>query len=285
MTTTGDSATRSPAPSRTPDASRVKKLSRAVLPPLGLGLALVGFWYYVSYIVLEERRRFLLRPIHQVIKVGFLDADNLTEELQALWSSTRIALIGLSIAISIGFTLAITMSQTKIFEKAIFPYMVTLQAIPILAVVPLISFWFGTGPTSRIVVCVMISLFPIIVNTLFGLHSAEQGAHDLFTLHHASRMTRLRKLMFPAALPAIFAGLRISAGLSVIGAIVGDFFFGKGDAGIGQLLRRHASRLNGEELLACVILSSLLGVVVFGFFGWIQKRATGRWHDAISAEA
>ena len=158
MTTTDDRATRSPAPSRTPDASRVEKLSRAVLPPLGLGLALVGFWYYVSYIVLEERRRFLLRPIHQVIKVGFLDADNLTEELQALWSSTRIALIGLSIAISIGFTLAITMSQTKIIEKAIFPYMVTLQAIPILAVVPLISFWFGTGPTSRIVVCVMISL-------------------------------------------------------------------------------------------------------------------------------
>lgn len=284
MTTTDNQATEAPDPASAPGASRAAKASRAVLPPLGLGLALVGLWYYVSYIVLEDKRRFLLRPIHQVIKVGFMDADNRTEELQALWSSTRIALIGLSIAISIGFTLAIIMSQAKVVEKAIFPYMVTLQAIPILAVVPLISFWFGTGATSRIVVCVMISLFPIIVNTLFGLQSAEQGAHDLFTLHHASRMTRLRKLMFPAALPAIFAGLRISAGLSVIGAIVGDFFFGKGDAGIGQLLRRHASRLNGEELLASVILSSLLGVVVFGFFGWIQKRATGRWHDTISAE-
>jgi len=285
MTTNDDQTTKAPDPTGAPEASRAVRVTKAVLPPLGLGLALVGFWYYVSYVVLEESRRFLLRPIHQVIEVGFLDADNRTEELQALWSSTRIALIGLSIAISIGFTLAIIMSQARVVEKAIFPYMVTLQAIPILAVVPLISFWFGTGATSRIVVCVMISLFPIIVNTLFGLQSAEQGAHDLFTLHHASRMTRLRKLMFPAALPAIFAGLRISAGLSVIGAIVGDFFFGKGDAGIGQLLRRHASRLNGEELLASVILSSLLGVVVFGFFGWIQKRATGRWHDAITAEA
>ena len=86
------------------------------------------------------------------------------------------------------------------------------------------------------IVCVIISLFPIIVNTLFGLQSADPAMHDLFTLQHASRSTRLRKLMFPAALPAIFAGLRISAGLSVIGAIVGDFFFGRGNAGLGQLL-------------------------------------------------
>ncbi len=76
--------------------------------------------------------------------------------------------------------------------------MVTLQAIPILAIVPLIGFWFGTGhDRSRIIVCVIISLFPIIVNTLFGLQSAERGMHDLFTLHHAGRVTRLRKLHVP----------------------------------------------------------------------------------------
>ena len=109
------------------------------------------------------------------------------------------------------------MSQTKIMERALYPYLVMLQAIPILAIVPLISFWWGTGQQSRIIVCVIISLFPIIVNTLFGLQSAERGMHDLFTLHHANRFTRLRKLMYPAAMPAIFAGLRISAGLCVIG--------------------------------------------------------------------
>ena len=174
------------------------------------------------------------------------------------------------------------MSQAKIVERAIFPFAVTLQAIPILAIVPLISFWFGTGQTSRVVVCVIISLFPIIMNTLFGLQSADRGLHDLFTLHHAGRMTRMRKLMFPSALPAVFAGLRISAGLSVIGAIVGDFFFGKGDIGIGQLLRRHANQLNGEELMACVILSSGLGVTVFLLFGLIRDRAVGRCHEATS---
>ena len=263
--------------------SRIRKYTSSFLPPLILGSGVIGLWYYISFGLLEEKRRFLLRPIHSVIDVGFLDGDNRTESLKALWSSTEVALIGLSIAISLGFILAILMSQAKFLERAIFPYMVTLQAIPILAIVPLISFWFGTGQRSRVVVCVIIGLFPIIVNTLFGLQSAERGMHDLFSLHHANRFTRLRKLMFPAALPAIFAGLRISAGLSVIGAVVGDFFFGKGEAGIGQMLKKHANRLNGEELLACVILSSALGVLVFWIFGVLQDKAVGRWHEANSA--
>ncbi|MEC7383684.1 MAG: ABC transporter permease, partial [Actinomycetota bacterium] len=216
-------------------------LARQFLPPVFLGALIVGAWYYVSYGLLTQERRFLLRPPHEILQVGFLDWDHFSEILQALWSSTRVALIGLAISIAIGFFLATIMSQTKIVERAIFPYMVMLQAIPILAIVPLIGFWWGYGTTSRIAVCVIISLFPIIVNTLFGLQSAERGLHDLFTLHHASRLTRLRKLMFPAARPAIFAGLRISAGLSVIGAIVGDYFFGQGAVGIGQLLKRYSS--------------------------------------------
>jgi NitT/TauT family transport system permease protein len=260
--------------------SRVRSTAAQLLPPLVLGILILGFWYFVSYVMLDESRRFLLEPPHEVLRVGFFDWDNFSELLDGLWSSTRVAIIGLTISIALGFTLAIIMSQSKVFERAIFPYMVTLQAIPILAIVPLIAFWFGTAQTSRIIVCVIISLFPIIVNTLFGLQSAERGMHDLFTLHGAGRVTRLRKLMFPAAMPAIFAGLRIAAGLSVIGAIVGDFFFGRGDVGIGQLLRKYANQLDGEQLLAAVIMSSALGVTVFLLFGWIQNKAIGRWYDA-----
>ena len=265
--------------------SRGRNAAETILPPLVMGGFFLAAWYLVSYVVLDERRRFLLRPPHEVLQVGFLDWENFSEILDGLWSSARVATTGLSISIMIGFSLAIVMSQAKVVERAIFPFMVTLQAIPILAIVPLISFWWGTGERSRVVVCVIISLFPIIVNTLFGLQSAERGMHDLFTLHRASRLTRLRKLMFPAALPAIFAGLRISAGLSVIGAIVGDFFFGKGDAGIGQMLRKYASQLQGEQLLAAVMMSSALGVTVFLLFGWIQKSAIGRWHDTSTSVA
>ncbi len=259
---------------------RLMALVRLALPPIVLGAVFIGFWYMISYLVLDQGRRFLLRPPHEVLQVGFLDWDNFKEILLALWRSTEVALTGLGIAICIGFFLATIMSQAKMAERAVFPFAVILQAIPILAIVPLIGFWWGYGQISRVVVCIIISLFPIIMNTLFGLQSAEQGMHDLLTLHHANRFTRLRKLMFPAASPAIFAGLRISAGLSVIGAIVGDFFFAKGDAGIGQSLRRYASQLDGELLLASVIMSSALGIVVFWTFGWLQKLVIGKWHDA-----
>ena len=129
------------------------------------------------------------------------------------------------------------------------------------------------------IICVIISLFPIVVNTLFGLQSADRDMHDLFTMQQASRLTRLRKLMFPAALPAIFGGLRISAGLSVVGAVVGDFFFGRGEPGIGQRILRYSSELKGEQLLAAVIMTSALGVAVFLLFGRLQTMIIGKWHD------
>ena len=267
------------APTGARSRARGGILSGNVIPPVILGAFVVAGWYGITYGLLDARHRFLLKPPHEVIAQGFLDWSTFSEMLSGLWSSTQVAMIGLAISIGIGFLFATVMSQAKMIERAVFPFMVTLQAIPILAIVPLISFWWGTGQRSRIIVCVIISLFPIIVNTLFGLQSAERGMHDLFTLHHANRLTRLRKLMFPAALPAIFAGLRISAGLSVIGAIVGDFFFGRGDVGIGQLLRRYANQLMGEELLAAVILSSALGVTVFMTFGWLQTIAIGKWHE------
>ncbi len=247
------------------------------LPPLALGAIFVGFWYLTSMVLLEKGKRFLLKPPHKVVQKGFLNSANFTEMMHGLGNSAKVAVIGLFIATVVGLALATLMSQAKFVERAVFPYAVMLQSVPILAITPLIAVVFGYGTSSRIFVCVLIAIFPIIVNTLFGLLSAEQGMHDLFTLHNASRFTRLRKLMFPAALPAIFTGLRISAGLSVIGSIVGDFIFGQGPIGIGQLIKRYAAKLLGEQLAAGVIVSCLFGVIVFSTFGWIGNKAIGKW--------
>ncbi len=247
------------------------------VPPLLLGVVFVGFWYLSSYVLLEKGKRFLLKPPHKVIDKGFLDGAQFSEMMQGLGRSAKVAVIGLLIATLLGVALATIMSQSKFFERAIFPYAVMLQSVPILAITPLISLVLGFGTNSRIFVCVLIAIFPIVVNTLFGLLSADEGMHDLFTLHKASRTTRLTKLMFPAALPAIFTGLRISAGLSVIGSIVGDFIFGQGPVGIGQLIKRYAARTEGEHLMAGVIMSCLFGVLVFSLFGWISNRAIGKW--------
>ncbi|MCI0690305.1 MAG: ABC transporter permease [Sporichthyaceae bacterium] len=248
--------------------------------PLLVFLAVCGLWYVVSYLLLDADRRFLVPPPHDVVQVSFFDRYNLLELLDALWLSTRVAFIGLFVAIVLGLALAVAMSQARWIERSLYPYAVITQTIPILACVPLFGFWFGYDFFSRVLVCIIIALFPIIANTLFGLQSVQQEHHDLFTLHGANRFTRLWKLQFPAALPAIFTGLRISAGLAVIGAIVGDFFFKQGDPGIGILIDRYQSRLQSEQMVAAIVLSSLLGIVVFWLFGFLARQVVGSWHES-----
>jgi NitT/TauT family transport system permease protein len=261
--------------------ARLRKQFRkavGVAAPLTVLLLVIGLWYLVSYGVLDPGRRFLMPPPHQVLMDGLL-GDSVPEMWQALGRTATVALTGLAIAAVIGIVWAVIMSQSSVMENALFPYAVVLQCIPILALVPLVGFWFGFGFTARVFVCVLISLFPIVSNTLFGLRSVDRQMRDLFALHHPSRLTVLRKLEFPAAMPAIFAGLRISAGLAVVGAIVGDFFFKQGDPGIGILIDNFRSRLQSPELFASIILASLLGVAVFWLFGWLGNRVVGRWYQ------
>ena len=257
---------------------------RLVVPPFVLFLVVMGIWYLVSYKLLDSDRRFLLPPPHRVVKVAFLDRGNAEVLFRALGLTAGVAMAGLAIAMVLGIGTAVLMSQARWIERAIYPWAVVLQTIPILALAPLIGFWFDFGLFSRTLVCVLISIFPIISTTLFGLRGVERADHDLFTLYGSSRGKRLRKLEWPAALPAIFAGLRIAAGLSVIGAVVGDFFFKQGQIGIGQLMEIYRQNLRSEQLFGAVILSSLLGLVVFWLFGWLARLVVGSWHETAAGE-
>lgn len=257
---------------------RPRMLSR-VLPPVLVMIAGFGIWYGISYLLLAPHRRFLLPPPHRVISVGFLDPDNRAELLLALGVSARVALVGLLIAAAVGTAVAVVMSQSGWLERSLYPYAVVLQTIPILAMVPLFGYWLDFGFAARVLVCVLVALFPIIANTLFGLRSADRGHHDLFTLHGAGRWARLTKLQLPAALPSIVTGLRISAGLSVIGAIVGDFFFRRGERGIGILIDLYRVQFQPERMFAAVILASALGLTVFWLFGWLGRVVTA-WHES-----
>jgi NitT/TauT family transport system permease protein len=260
---------------------RNRVLNKVVGPILGLA-AFVGIWYLMHYWVLEnvfDKPRFLITAPHRVIEDSFFDGVPREQMLTGLYWTTLIALLGLAISIVLGMTIAVLMAQSTMLEGAFWPYLIAAQAVPILAIVPILGSIFGFGYGSRVLVCVIISIFPIVSNTLFGLLSAERGMHDLFTLHHAGRTTRLFKLQFPAALPAIFAGFRIAAGLSVIGAVVGELFFRRGSKGIGILMDQYRSRNLYPLTYGALILSSLLGIAVFVFFGWLSKVAIGKWHE------
>ena len=254
-----------------------------LIPPILVLLFVVGIHYYITYGVLEPTRRFLLPPPHSIIYEGFFVPKHRDEIFRALWLTTKVSIIGLGIACIIGFFTAILMSQAKWLERSLYPWAVFTQTVPILALVPIIGFWFGFNITARIIVVVIISIFPIIINTLTGLLGASRDLHDLLTLHKASRWTRATKLMIPYAMPDLFTGLRTSAGLAIIGSIVGDFFFGRGSPGLGMLLKVYGSRLRTEELLSATIVACLLGVFVFWSFSYIGRRMVGHWSEAWSS--
>jgi NitT/TauT family transport system permease protein len=257
---------------------RLAGAAAKVGPLLAAVAGIVAVWYVVTYLVLSPERRFLLPPLHQVLGTTLGNPLVMGPMLDALWQTVGVALCGLAIAVVIGIGYAVVMVQAGWAERILYPYAVILQTIPILALTPLIGIWMGYGFSARIVVCVIIALFPMIANTLFGLQSAGPAAHDLFTLNRATRAQRLFKLQFPAALPSIFTGLRNAAGLSVIGAIVGDFFFQQGSPGIGGLLRTYTLRLNMDALFMAIILTALFGVAMFSVFAALDRAVIGRWY-------
>jgi NitT/TauT family transport system permease protein len=260
-------------------SARAWAILRGVLPPLGAFACFVGIAYLFSYVFLSPSRRFLMPPPHAVVLHGFFNHQHLHEQLSALWDTAQVSTFGLFIAFAAGASLAIAMSQAKWIERSLYPYAVIMQVTPILAIVPLIALWFGYDFTARVVVCVMIAIFPIITNTLHGLLTVDSNDHDLFTLHHASRIQRLLKLQLPHAIPDIFVGLKVSAGLSVVGAIVGEFFFRQGTPGLGRLLDVYRAYLQTDLLMSALAFSCALGIVSFWVIGVVGHQLTKNWHE------
>jgi NitT/TauT family transport system permease protein len=253
-----------------------------VIGPFAVFVVMIGLWYLMHYWALEHvfnKGAFLIPPPHRVVDKSLFNPFFRGELLDGLLWTAIVAAVGLVIAIVVGVLLAVLMAQASWLEVSLWPYLIALQAIPILAIVPIIALVLDYGFTARVFVCVIISLFPIVSNTLFGLLSADRAQHDLFTLGGASRWTRLRKLQLPAALPAMFTGFRIASGLSVIGAVVGELFFRKGGKGIGLVMDVFRQRNQNPPMFGALILSALLGILFFTFFGWLGKAVVGRWHE------
>ncbi|MFK7919491.1 MAG: ABC transporter permease [Ilumatobacter sp.] len=260
------------------------------LPPALMFGVFIGIWYLYSTVSFEQafQRRNALPYPHEVVQDGFFPLwdtrQGLREILGYMWPTIKVTVLGLTISIVVGVIIAVIMNMSKYFERAIFPYAVVAQTVPILAITPLLTQVFGDRLGVRLAVVFLIAVFPIITNTLFGLQSTERLHHDLFTLNKTSRWTRLWKLELPSAIPALMTGIRIASGLSVIGAIVADFFFNQGDKGIGYFIRvNQQAAANRPDMLAATITASLFGVVMFLIVGAITSRAIRDWHDSASS--
>ena len=269
------------------DQLKIRHRLSAVLLPLTTLIVFLTIWYLYAKFNYDnpvQRRNALPYP-HEIITDGFMPINDKVNGLRPIlgymWPTVKVTLLGLSIAIALGVLTAVLMNLSRGIERSLFPYAVLLQTVPILAITPLLTELFGEELGVRLVVTVLVAIFPVITNMLFGLQSTDRSLHDLFTLNHASRWTRLVKLEFPSALPSLMTGIRIASGSAVIGSVVADFFFAKGEKGIGYYIRtRQQQSIQRPEMFAGTITASLFGILMFILIGWATSRAIRNWHDS-----
>jgi NitT/TauT family transport system permease protein len=152
------------------------------------------------------------------------------------------------------------------------------------AIAPLLVLWFGPGMRAVAVSAFIVSVFPVITNTLGGIRSVEPPLRDLFRLYGASRWATLWKLELPSAIPSAMTGLRVAAGLAVIGAIVGEFVagFSESNAGLGILILSSYRQLQTDLLFAAVLFASALGLALFATVNLVSYLLLRRWHPSAS---
>jgi NitT/TauT family transport system permease protein len=265
---------------RTPLPTRIIAATGQWLPPLIVAVGFLALWLLLT-LTIYKGKGFLV-PAPQDVAAAF--AENFGVIALASLTTLREAAFGYMIAIGLGILIAAILSQSRILERSFYPYAVLLQTVPVVAIAPLIVLWFGYNDFSVIIISLIISLFPIINNTLLGLQSTPRSLVELFAMHRTSRFATFWKLRAPNALPSIMAGLKISAGLSVIGAIVGEFIIGSGgtQGGLGVQIIFAQGRMYTSLLFAEVICATLLGFLFFLIVTLISNALLGHWHESAS---
>jgi NitT/TauT family transport system permease protein len=183
-------------------------------------------------------------------------------------------LIGVMFATAVGYVLA----KSRSLEKILSPYLVASQAIPIVAIAPLLVLWLGNGILSKVVICALIVFFPVLVNTIVGVRAVPVALYDLMNSLHATRVQILWKVEVPASLPVFLGGLRIGATLSVIGAIVGELV--DAENGLGFLLRLGDFQYDTPMVFVAVFTLVALALMLYGAVTLLEKRFL-KWQEKI----
>ena len=262
----------------------LRRVFDAAIPPLLFGMLLCVL-YALARAQLEPYRRFLMPGPGDLWMGAFGTPAALRDLASAAVETLRIALGGLALSIPGGVLLGLLAFRSRYFERAVFPYLVVLQSVPILAIIPLLQSLLGFGFLPKVLVVALFTFFAVPTTLLLGLRSVDPGILDLFRLQGAGWGLALRKAALPSALPTLFAGLRISASMAVIGAIVSELFFVSGEGGLGQLLVNAKADFQYEVMYAALIVGSLLSLGVYLAFNAVGRRLFGHWHPSAGEDA
>lgn len=241
-----------------------------ILPPVLAGLFFIGLWEGVCRVGWVSA--FLLAAPSEVFTSLWQDGAELFPAFA--WTGLS-ALIGFAVSASLGILIGISLMSSRWAFRSFYPYAVVFQTVPIIAVAPLLVIWFGYGVPAVVASALLASLFPVIMATLTGLRAASPELRDLFRLYRATPTATLRKLTLPMAVPSVLTGLRIAAGLAVIGAIVGEFV---GGGGLGSVIDAARTQQRVDKVFAAVLLAAVLGALFIGCIDMLNRWALARWN-------
>jgi NitT/TauT family transport system permease protein len=191
------------------------------------------------------------------------------------------AVSGLVIGAAAGLILAILMVESRLLGRILMPLLVIDQSIPKMALAPIFVIWFGTGMMTRVVIAMVISFFPVVVNAVRGMTTVDHRLNDLMTTIAASRLDVLRKVQLPNSVPYTFAGLKVAVPLSIIGAVIAEFM--QSDSGLGYVVLVAVGNVNTPMVFVAVLLMALLSLCLFAIisgFEWLLLR--GRFNYLIA---
>jgi NitT/TauT family transport system permease protein len=252
-----------------------------VAAPLMVGAALLALWEIIVRI--EDIPAYILPGPIAIGQALWTDGPSL---LGSLLVTLRITLAALAAAAVLGGAIALLFSLSRILAISLFPYAVILQVTPIVAIAPLIIIWVQQPFLALLVCAWIVAFFPIVSNTTIGLNSADRNLVALFRLYGASPAQTLRYLKLPTALPYFLAGLRISGGLALIGAVVAEFVAGTGgtETGLAFRILEAGYRLAIPRLFAALFLLSATGIVIYVVIDFLSRLILRHWHESAIEE-
>lgn len=248
----------------------VEWLPAAVVFALGL---VTWQWILPDVVGVE---RFLLPRFSAVAETFWTERDALWS---AGWFTFKEALGGWVAGCTLAFLAALVLARWRPLGRALMPYAIAANAIPIIAFAPITNAWFGTfSPTSKMAVAAVLCFFPVLVNSLRGLTAVRPESIELMRSYAASEAAVFWRVRIPTALPFVFSGLKVASVLAMIGAIVGDYFGGSIEA-LGIQIRSSVGLSQFEYAWAAIVVASILGLLFYGAISSVERIAL-RWHPS-----
>lgn len=202
--------------------------------------------------------------------------------LGSLGVTLEVTLAALAAAIVVGGAIAVLFAQWRLLEVSALPYAIALQVTPVVAIAPLVIIWVNNTFFALIIIAWIVAFFPIVANTTLGLNSADRNLVALFRLYGASHWQVMRYLRLPTALPNFLAGVRISGGLALIGAVVAEFVAGTGGAqtGLASRILEAGYRLEIPRLFAALVLLAITGMLIYFVLDRVSRLLLAHWHES-----